>query len=84
MVKIVTLEGLPMIAECEFIAGHGAEQCGFAIGLYHESFLEREFNLKKVTNTLKMISSQLPGRQSCRCSGYESQLRGIMDYFEYR
>ncbi|MGI6076933.1 MAG: (2Fe-2S)-binding protein [Fastidiosipilaceae bacterium] len=87
--KIVTLEGLPMIAEelGEFIAGHGAEQCGFCNPGFIMNIIamEREFNLQKgePIPSEDDIRSYLVGNL-CRCSGYESQLRGIMDYFEYR
>ncbi|HHX37402.1 MAG TPA: 2Fe-2S iron-sulfur cluster binding domain-containing protein [Clostridiaceae bacterium] len=87
--NIVTLEGLPIIAAelGEFIAGHGAEQCGFCNPGFIMNIIamEREFALKP--------GDPLPSEEEmrrylvgnlCRCSGYESQLRGIVDYFRYR
>ena len=58
--KIVTLEGLPMIAEelGEFIAGHGAEQCGFCNPGFIMNIIamEREFNLQKVNQYLQKMT----------------------------
>ena len=81
--KIDTLEGLQEEAE-EFgyyIANQGAEQCGFcnpgmvmnAIALFREI----------PEPTVEEIKEYLAGNL-CRCSGYEGQLRGILDFMEYR
>ena len=77
--RITTLEGLQAEAEpfIAFIAAQGAEQCGFC-------------NPGYVMNTIALlrenpdpsddeIRSYLAGNL-CRCSGYESQLRGIRAY----
>ena len=81
--QIQTLEGLQEEAAefVGFIADQGAEQCGFC-------------NPGFVMNTIAMlreipdptddeIRSFLSGNL-CRCSGYESQLRGIRSYLDWK
>lgn len=80
---IDTLEGLQEEAEefGTFIANQGAEQCGFcnpgmimnAIALFREN----------PDPTEQEIKEYLAGNL-CRCSGYEGQLRGIMDFLAYK
>ena len=77
--KVDTLEGLQEEAEefGSFIAGQGAEQCGFcnpgmimnAIALFRENRIR----------VRKKIKEYLAGNL-CRCSGYEGQLRGILEF----
>ena len=80
---IQTLEGLQEEAKefIGFIADQGAEQCGFC-------------NPGFVMNTIAMlreipdptddeIRAFLSGNL-CRCSGYESQLRGIRSYLDWK
>ena len=79
--KVTTLEGLKEEAEefGAFIADQGAEQCGFcnpgfvmnAIALFRENPYPDEDEIKE------FLSGNL-----CRCSGYEGQLRGILDYLK--
>lgn len=81
--KIDTLEGLQEEAEQfgAFIAKQGAEQCGFcnpgmvmnAIAMFREN----------PDPTEEEIKEYLAGNL-CRCSGYEGQLRGILDFLEYK
>ena len=81
--RIDTLEGLQEEAEefGAFIAGQGAEQCGFcnpgmimnAIALF----------LEIPEPSVEEIQEYLAGKL-CRCCGYEGQLRGILDFIEYR
>ena len=76
--KVDTLEGLQEEAEefGSFIAGQGAEQCGFcnpgmimnAIALFRENPDPSEEEIKEY------LAGNL-----CRCSGYEGQLRGILN-----
>ena len=78
-----TLEGLQEEAAefGAFIAGQGAEQCGFcnpgmimnAIALFREN----------PDPTDEEIKEYLAGNL-CRCSGYEGQLRGIRGFIEYK
>ncbi|MGN0370391.1 MAG: (2Fe-2S)-binding protein [Butyrivibrio sp.] len=80
---ITTLEGLREEAEAfgAYIADQGAEQCGFcnpgfmmnAIAMFREN----------PDPTDDEIKEYLAGNL-CRCSGYESQLRGIKAYIAYR
>ena len=79
--KVTTLEGLKEEAEefGAFIADQGAEQCGFcnpgfvmnALALFRENPYPDEEEIKE------FLSGNL-----CRCSGYEGQLRGIMNFLE--
>lgn len=81
--RVDTLEGLQAEAEefGAFIAGQGAEQCGFcnpgmimnAIALFRE----------KEEPTEEEIKEYLAGNL-CRCSGYEGQLRGILEFMAWK
>lgn len=81
--RVDTLEGLQAEAEefGAFIAGQGAEQCGFcnpgmimnAIALFRE----------KEEPTVEEIKEYLAGNL-CRCSGYEGQLRGILEFMAWK
>ena len=81
--KVETLEGLQKEAEefVGFIADQGAEQCGFcnpgmvmnAIAMFRENPYPTEDEIK----------DYLAGNL-CRCSGYEGQLRGILNYLEWK
>ena len=81
--KVDTLEGLQEEAEefGSFIAGQGAEQCGFcnpgmimnAIALFRENPDPSE----------EEIEEYLAGNL-CRCSGYEGQLRGILNFLAWK
>ena len=81
--EIETLEGLKEEAEefGAFIAGQGAEQCGFcnpgmimnAIALFQENPEPTEEEIKEY------LAGNL-----CRCSGYEGQLRGIQAFLAYK
>lgn len=79
--KVDTLEGLTDEAMefITFIADQGAEQCGFCnpgfvmntIALLRENPSPDEDEIKE------FLSGNL-----CRCSGYEGQLRGILNYLK--
>ena len=81
--SVTTLEGLQEEAAefVTFIADQGAEQCGFcnpgfvmnAIALFRENPYPDEDEIKE------FLSGNL-----CRCSGYEGQLRGILDYLRVK
>lgn len=81
--KVTTLEGLQDEAKefVTFIADQGAEQCGFCnpgfvmntLALFRENPYPDEEQIKE------FLSGNL-----CRCSGYEGQLRGIMNYINYK
>ena len=80
---VQTLEGLQEEAAefGAFIADQGAEQCGFcnpgfvmnAIALFRENPQPDENEIKEY------LSGNL-----CRCSGYEGQLRGILNFLEWK
>lgn len=80
---VETLEGLQTEAEefGKFIAGQGAEQCGFCNpGMIMNSIaLFREIPEPTEDEIKEYLAGNL-----CRCSGYESQLRGILKFIEYR
>ena len=81
--SVTTLEGLQEEAEefGAFIADQGAEQCGFcnpgfimnALALFRENPDPSEEEIKEY------LAGNL-----CRCSGYEGQLRGIMNFLQWR
>lgn len=77
---VTTLEGLESEAEevGRFLAKQGAEQCGFCSpGLIMNILaMKKEFK----TPTPDEIKGYLAGNL-CRCSGYESQLRAVINYF---
>ena len=81
--RIDTLEGLQEEAEefGAFIAGQGAEQCGFCNpGMIMNAIaLFREIPEPSIEEIQEYLAGNL-----CRCSGYEGQLRGILDFIEYR
>ena len=80
---IETLEGLQEEAEefGAFIADQGVEQCGFcnpgfmmnALALFRENPDPNEEEIKEY------LAGNL-----CRCSGYEGQLRGILNFLEWK
>ena len=80
---IDTLEGLQEEAAefVGFIADEGAEQCGFCSpGLVMNTIaLLRENPHPTDVEILAYLAGNL-----CRCSGYESQLRGIRAYLDSR
>ncbi len=80
---IETLEGLQEEAKefGEFLADQGAEQCGFcnpgmimnALALFRENPDPGEEEIKEY------LAGNL-----CRCTGYESQLRSILNFLDYK
>ena len=81
--SVTTLEGLQSEAAefGAFLADQGAEQCGFcnpgfimnALALFRENPYPSEEEVKEY------LSGNL-----CRCSGYEGQLRGIMNFLAWK
>ncbi len=81
--KVTTLEGLQSEAAefGGFLADQGAEQCGFcnpgtimnAIALFRENPDPTEDEIREY------LSGNL-----CRCSGYEGQMRGILNFIEWK
>jgi carbon-monoxide dehydrogenase small subunit len=80
--QITTLEGLQEEAAefGRFLAGEGAEQCGFCSPGFIMNLLAMKRELKNPTESeiLAYLSGNL-----CRCSGYEGQLRAIKKYLAY-
>ena len=80
---IQTLEGLQEEAAdfAAYIADQGAEQCGFC----NPGFVMNTIALLRENPdpTDEEIRAYLAGNL-CRCSGYESQLRGIRGYLNSR
>ena len=81
--KVVTLEGMEKEAQefGAFLAGEGAEQCGFC----NPGFIMNVFAMLKELQDPdeEQIREYLAGNL-CRCSGYDGQLRGIRNYLESR
>ena len=81
--SVTTLEGLQEEAAefSAFIADQGAEQCGFcnpglvmnALALFRENPWPNEAEIKEY------LAGNL-----CRCSGYEGQLRGILNFLDWK
>lgn len=81
--QVTTLEGLQEEAAefGAFIADQGAEQCGFcnpgfimnALALFRENPEPSEEEIKEY------LAGNL-----CRCSGYEGQLRGILNFLDWK
>ena len=80
---VETLEGLQEEAEefGAFIADQGAEQCGFCNPgfMMNALALFRENPEPDVDEIREYLSGNL-----CRCSGYEGQLRGILNFLEWK
>ena len=80
---VETLEGLQEEAEefGAFIADQGAEQCGFCNPgfMMNALALFREIPDPDVDEIREYLSGNL-----CRCSGYEGQLRGILNFLEWK
>lgn len=76
---VTTLEGLQTEAEAfgNFLAGQGAEQCGFCNPGLIMNVLAMERELK--TPSEEEIKEYLAGNL-CRCTGYMGQLRAIKEY----
>nr|WP_302597489.1 2Fe-2S iron-sulfur cluster-binding protein [uncultured Cellulosilyticum sp.] len=81
--KVTTLEGLEEEARefGEFLAGEGAEQCGFCSPGFIMNVLAMKRELIKPTE--EEIKEYLAGNL-CRCTGYMGQLRAIQAYLEER
>lgn len=81
--EVTTLEGLQEEAAefGAFIADQGAEQCGFC----NPGFMMNALALFRDNEdpSEQEIREYLAGNL-CRCSGYEGQLRGMMNFLEWR
>ena len=81
--EVTTLEGLQPEAEeiGSFLAGQGAEQCGFCSPGFIMNVLAMARELQNPT--LDEIKEYLAGNL-CRCTGYMGQLRAIKKYIEVK
>jgi carbon-monoxide dehydrogenase small subunit len=81
--NIVTLEGMQdeALEFADYLAAQGADQCGFCNPGYvmNAMAMFRENPAPTDEEILEYMSGNL-----CRCSGYESQLRGIKAYLAYK
>ena len=81
--KITTLEAQQEQAaeNAAFIADQGAEQCGFC----NPGFIMNALALfrEQPYPTEEQVKEYLAGNL-CRCSGYEGQLRGIMNFLAWK
>ncbi|WP_312651941.1 (2Fe-2S)-binding protein [Aminipila sp.] len=83
---VITLEGMQLEAEVfgRFMAGEGAEQCGFCSPGFIMSVLsmEKEFAQRGMMEpTEEEINKYLSGNL-CRCTGYMSHIRAITKYLK--
>jgi carbon-monoxide dehydrogenase small subunit len=81
--RIVTLEGMQEETAdlVDFLAAQGADQCGFCNPGYVMNTMA--LLMENPQPTEQEIREYLAGNL-CRCSGYESQIRGIQAYLAYR
>ena len=81
--KVVTLEGMEEEAQefGAFLAGEGAEQCGFC----NPGFIMNVFAMLKELQDPdeEQIREYLAGNL-CRCSGFVGQTRSILKYLKYK
>ncbi len=81
--KVVTLEGMEKEAQefGAFLAGEGAEQCGFC----NPGFIMNVFAMLKELQDPdeEQIRGYLAGNL-CRCSGFVGQTRSILKYLRYK
>ncbi len=80
---VMTLEGIQEEARefGSFMAGQGADQCGFCNPGFIMNVLAM---IRELTDpTEEEIKEYLEGNL-CRCSGFVSQLRSIMEYLKYK
>ena len=81
--KVVTLEGMEKEAQefGAFLAGEGAEQCGFC----NPGFIMNVFAMLKELQDPdeEQIREYLAGNL-CRCSGFVRQTRSILKYLRYK
>lgn len=81
--KVVTLEGMEKEAQefGAFLAGEGAEQCGFC----NPGFIMNVFAMLKELQDPdeEQIREYLAGNL-CRCSGFVGQTRSILKYLDYK
>ena len=81
--EVTTLEGLQPEAEeiGSFLAGQGAEQCGFC----NPGFIMNVFAMLNESKdpTEEQIKEYLAGNL-CRCSGFVSQTRSILKFLKYK
>lgn len=81
--RIVTMEGLQAEAEefGRFLAGEGAEQCGFCSpGLIMNVLsMVRELDNPDEEEIKEYLSGNL-----CRCTGYMGQLRAVKKYLAWK
>lgn len=77
--EVTTLEGVEKEAAAfgRYLAGEGAEQCGFCSPGFIMNVLAMERELKNPTD--EEIREYLSGNL-CRCTGYVSQMRAVKDY----
>ena len=81
--KVVTLEGMEKEAQefGAFLAGEGAEQCGFC----NPGFIMNVFAMLKELQDPdeEQIREYLAGNL-CRCSGFVGQTRSLLKYLRYK
>ena len=81
--RVVTLEGMEKEAQefGAFLAGEGAEQCGFC----NPGFIMNVFAMLKELQDPdeEQIREYLAGNL-CRCSGFVGQTRSILKYLRYK
>jgi aerobic carbon-monoxide dehydrogenase small subunit len=81
--RVTTLEGLQKEAQefGAFLADQGGDQCGYC----NPGFVINVIAMTKELNnpTMLEIKEYLVGNL-CRCTGYQGQLRGILEYLKMK
>ena len=77
--EVMTLEGMEEEAACfgRFLAGEGAEQCGFCSPGLIMNVLAME---KELSNPNEEEVKEYLAGNLCRCTGYMGQMRAIVKY----
>ena len=81
--KVVTLEGMEKEAQefGTFLAGEGAEQCGFC----NPGFIMNVFAmLNELPDPDEVQIREYLAGNLCRCSGFVGQTRSILKYLRYK
>lgn len=81
--SITTLEGVREEVEefTDFLAGEGADQCGYCAPGFVMTVLAME---KELTNPSEEEIYHYLNGNLCRCTGYKGQIRAIKKYLEAR
>lgn len=81
--KVTTLEGLQKEAEefGSFLADQGGDQCGFC----NPGFIMNVISMiRELENPTEMDIKEYLAGNLCRCTGYQSQLRAVINFLKWK